>query len=423
MRSKASIAGAAITTLAMMGGLTACAEESASGDESGGAGVEHGASLEEFQEAFADVSPVEINWQSPAAKGSPVDDTYQTYIDYVEEYSDGKITFNVAYSNAIAGATEIDDAIRDGRLDLGNILPVYEPDQYPANAALANTSFVGTQAPAVAPLEVHAAHNAAALEVPQVTEELEAAGMHVLLPWYSGDSNGILCSSPASTKEELEGLQVVAAGEVNAAELKAAGATPVSMDYTELFESLQRGAVDCSLNSMRVTSLMGLAPVADDFTIDEEIGLAKTPGALAINKDLWDSLPLVAQQVLHDGTEILLQANIEGSTQFQVDGLKELVDNGGSVNSFDDATREAIAAAHDEALADVASNDKIEDGQALVDAVVSAAEQWTPVIEELGFPADVTFADFAQWHADNGYDLAEYAAKVYEELLLPGRPS
>src|SRR5690606_35558571 len=119
------------------------------------------------------------------------------------------------------------------------------------------------------------------------------------------------------TKAQLDGVQVVAAGKVNAAELQALGATPVSLDYTELFESLQRGAVDCSLNSMRVTSLMGLAPVASHFTIDEQVGLAKTPGGLAINKAMWDGLPLVAQQVLFDGTKVMIQTNIEGSTQFQ----------------------------------------------------------------------------------------------------------
>ncbi len=423
MKNKLSLAGAAITVLALVGGLSACAEEADGGGSAGGAGLEYGASVEEFKEAFADVSPIEINTQTPAAKGSPVGQVYEDYFAYVEEYSDGKITFNVSYANAIAGATEIDDAIRDGRLDLGNILPVYEPDQYPANAALADTSFVGSQAPAVAPLEVHAAHNAAAWATPQVTDELAESGMQVLLPWYSGDSNGILCPTPRSTQEQLAGVQVVAAGKVNAAELQALGATPVSLDYTELFESLQRGAVDCSLNSMRVASLMGLLPVAADFTIDEEVGLAKTPGALAINKAMWDSLPLVAQQVLFDGTKVMLQTNIEGSTQFQVDGLAAAVAEGGSVNSFDDASREALTAAHDQALADVASNDKLDDGQALVDAVVSNAEKWTPLVEELGFPSDVHFTEFADWHAENGYDLTEYAEKVFADVMLAGRPS
>lgn len=423
MRNKLSSVGAVVATLALAGGLTACAEESAGGSGGGGAGVEYGASVEEFKEAFADVSPIEINTQTPAAKGSPVGQVYEDYFAYVEEYSDGKISFNVSYANAIAGATEVDDAIRDGRLDLGNILPVYEPDQYPANAALADTSFVGNQAPAVAPLEVHAAHNAAAWQTPQVAEELAESGMQVLLPWYSGDSNGILCPTPRASKDDLSGVQVVAAGKVNALELQALGATPVSLDYTELFESLQRGAVDCSLNSMRVTQLSGLLPVASNFTIDEQVGLAKTPGALAINKALWDSLPLVAQQVLFDATKVMLQTNIEGSTQFQVDGLAAAVEEGGSVNSFDQAARDALAAAHEEALEEVAANDKLDDGQALVDAVVSNSEKWTPLIEELGFPADVPFAEFAAWHAENGYDLTEYADKVFTEVMLTGRPS
>lgn len=348
---------------------------------------------------------------------------YEDFFDYVDEYSDGKITFEVAYSNAIAPATEVDDAIRDGRLDMGSILPVYEPDQYPANAALADTSFYGTQAPAVAPLQVHGLFNEIAWNTPQVAEELEASGMKVLLPWYSGDSGGVLCPDARATKDELKGAQIVATGRVNALEIEGVGGTPVSLDYTELFESLQRGTVDCSLNSLRVAVLQGLIPVASNFTIDEEVGLAKSPGAMAINADLWASLPLVAQQVLFDGTKVMLQTNIEGATQFQVDGLSALVGEGGSVTSFDQAARDGLLAAHEEALDQVADSDKLDDGQSLVDSIESGAAAWEQRVVDLGFPTDVAFADFAEWHAANGYDLTEYAEVVFTEAMLDHRPS
>lgn len=392
------------------------------GGSSSGEGVPYGADIAEFKAAFADVDPIVINTQTPAAAGSKVGEVYEAYFDYVTEYSDGKITFNVAYANAIAGATDVDDAISDGRLDMGNILPLYEPDVYPANAAISDLSFIGNQAPAVALLEATGIFNAVTWDTPQAIEELEAADMHLLLPWYSGDSGGILCPEPRSSKADLAGLQIVASGKVNVLEVEGLGASPVSIPYTELFESLQRGVVDCSLNSMRVASLGGLIPIANHFTIDDQVGLGKTPGSLAINKTLWESLPLVAQQVLFDGTKALLKTNIEGSVEFQVDGLAELVAAGGAVHSFDDEARAAINAAHDQAMENIAANSKVTDGQGLIDKTLVAAEAWEAIVADLGFPDDVSYAEFAEWHAANGYDLTEYVEEFFVETMLTHRP-
>ncbi len=63
----------------------------------------------------------------------------------MEEWSDGKITFDIAYSDAIAKSTEIDNAIVDGRLDIGQVLAVYEPKEFPATSALLDASVLSDQ--------------------------------------------------------------------------------------------------------------------------------------------------------------------------------------------------------------------------------------------------------------------------------------
>ena len=109
MKSKKSLARAAVVAVMMTAGLSACAGVPGS-NGGGGDGVAYGASVDEFKKAFADVDPVKISTQSPAAKGSPVGKNYEDYYAAVEEWSDGKITFDISWANAVAPAVEIDDA-------------------------------------------------------------------------------------------------------------------------------------------------------------------------------------------------------------------------------------------------------------------------------------------------------------------------
>ena len=414
----------AATALGLTLAISACAEEGGGKDDSAtGDGVAYGAPLEDWKAAFADVDPITVNAQSSAPEGSPVGKMYEDYFKEVEEWSDGKITFEIAFSNAVAETLEVDDALRDGRLDMGNVLYVYEADQYPFNAALGDASFIGDQAPAINPLQLHGAMNQIALESDQFASELEEQGLVPILPWFSGDANGIECSEARSSMADFKGVQTVAAGRVNSLELKALSAAPVSMPYTELFEALQRGTVDCSLNSMRVASLMGLIDISPNFTIDETVGLSKTPGGWLVSKNFWDELPLVAQQLLFDKSRTILDVNITGSTQFQVDGLAAIQEAGGTVSPFSNDAREALEGAHAEALDAMAADSKIEDGAALVSELESKTDGWASKVRDLGFDGEVGFADFSAWHEENGFDLTEYLDTLYDDVVSKHRPS
>ncbi len=97
--------------------LAGCAESSSggSGANGGGEGVAFGATMEEYKAAFADVDPIVLYTQSPSTQGSTGGAFIDAYTSAVEEWSDGKITFDIAYSDAIAKSTEIDNAVVDGR--------------------------------------------------------------------------------------------------------------------------------------------------------------------------------------------------------------------------------------------------------------------------------------------------------------------
>ncbi|MDF1602221.1 TRAP transporter substrate-binding protein DctP [Nocardioides sp. YIM 152315] len=403
--------------------LTACAEDDGGSAEAAtGEGLPVGASMEEYQDALADMDPITLNAQTPAAEGSDISALYENYFDRVTEWSDGKIKFNVSYAYAIAGALDQDNAIQDGRLDIGFTSPVFEPDQYPANAALADSTFIGSQSPIIGLIQTHGAWNDAAFGSDQVTQELEDQGMHVLLPAFFGGPSGIFCAEPRRTADELAGQQTVVSGRVQAAELEALGATPATFDFTEVYEALQRGAADCALNSMRVTVLAGLAEVVPYATFDDEAGFAQTPAPWVINKSVWDGLPLVAQQLLFDQMSGFLLDNLNGVAKFLTDGVAAVEAAGGDIAGLDDASREALQSANEKELENIRSSAALEDGAGFVDALESGSEAWTEKAAELGYD-QVGWADFAEWAANNEIDFQPFVDSFFEEVMVPNRPS
>ncbi|CAM3465051.1 TRAP transporter substrate-binding protein DctP [Nocardioides dubius] len=405
----------------LSGALAACAEDGG-GSQSGGDGVAAGATQDDYVKAFEDVDAITLVAQTPAPKGSVTGLLYEDYFKEIEEWSGGKLKFDVNYAYAIAPVTEQDDALRDGRLDITFISPMLEPDQYPANAALVDMTFVGNQSPTVGPLQGHGTWNSVAFEHPQVLKELEDQGMHVLMPAFAGGPNGIFCTEKRATAAEIDGTSIIASGTLQGKQLQALGASPVSIDFTEVFEALQRGTADCAANSLRVTELNGLAEVVPYAVFDESLALGQSPGAFAVSKARWDELPLVAQQLLHDKMDMFLKSNISGANAMAVTALKSLDAAGGSVSGYDDAARTKLEEFNSSALAGIADNDRLDDGQALVDTLTASSEEWAGIVEEMGVES-VAWPDYVAWSGSNEVDLDAFVATFMEKVMSPHRPS
>jgi TRAP-type C4-dicarboxylate transport system substrate-binding protein len=190
--------------------LAGCAEESEAGSGSSGSGegLELGATMEEYQQAFEDIDPIELQIQSPAPQGSTTGLPYERWAETVTEWSGGKITFEFAFSNAMAGPTEIDDALNDGRLDVASTLPIYEPDEYPAIAALIETGFISNQTPVLGSLQSNAWPNEVAFNNEDVMKEFEEHGLVPLVPIFNSGAQGMFCTEPRTSLDDFKGLKI-----------------------------------------------------------------------------------------------------------------------------------------------------------------------------------------------------------------------
>ncbi|WP_349828813.1 C4-dicarboxylate ABC transporter substrate-binding protein [Brevibacterium litoralis] len=412
------VAGAAVCTLA----LSACAGGAGGGDTASGEGFEYGIPQEELNEIIADLDPVEITYQAGAQSPNSVSAaTAIEFKDYIETRSNGQITVDLVYGQAIAGYAEIDDALADGRVDLSYALPIYNPTEYPAFDALATATAGMPNSPVVG----EAVGNAAVVDLAwgseQLLAEYEEKGLSPITPMISTGSYYTVCSSGGTTLDDFNGRQVRIASTAHAQQATNLGASPVSMEYVEVFEALQRGTVDCTLAQLLPSEETGVLEVAPHvgYTTQENSLSGRSAGANLAGSG-YQALPLAYQQIIFDsavgGWATSNQVNAEGNYK----GVAMALDNGGEVVPIDPETDEQIGATNDELLAAVEESGVIDAG--VVDRTAESIQHWTDVAAELGMPEDGAVEDINDWYELGSVDFMPMAERLYEESIAPHRP-
>jgi TRAP-type C4-dicarboxylate transport system substrate-binding protein len=407
-------------TLAL--GAVACAETGGTNEGGGGESVPVGASKEDYIAALADMNETTIVSQIAGAKDSVTAQPQEAYAAMVEEWSGGKIKIDFAYGNSIAPVTEAIAAVGDGRVGFSVLYTLYEPDRYPAHDALSTVGLLAHNSPVVGLLQSTAALSEVSAARPLFSEEIERAGAQLTLPAIAVDIPTLNCTEAKTSLADLRGSQTRVAGSAGAQEMRAMGMSPVSLPFTEVFEGLQRGTVDCALIAPRIGQLGGLMPLAKHLIVAPEVGFAATSIPMGFNQRVWDGLPLAAQQLLHDAARAFLIESAHSAFTGTKAALDTIAEEGGGVHELEPDAQAALASANDALLDEVAAKDNL-DGAALVSDTRELMDKWLTVItEDLGIE-NVSYADFADWYDRDTLDLGPWADMVMSEALNQNRPS
>ncbi|OZF46613.1 hypothetical protein CH291_13680 [Rhodococcus sp. 14-1411-2a] len=415
--SRSLSALAILTSTALVASCSAASTSAA-----GGPGIEFGASMDDYHSAFEDVEPIELYAQTPGPQGSLVSDKMEIYYDAITEWSGGKITFEIFYANAIAGATEIDEALADGRTDIDGFSSATRPAEYPAINTLINASFLGDTSPIAGMLQSHGWLLQSAYGTDEISREFEDRNMELLMPSYNGGGMALLCTDEAASLDQLAGRQIAAAGRTQGAQLAGLNAVPVTASYAELYESLQRGVVDCTATSIQNAVLGGYLGLTPKVVIDPDAGFTLTFGSVLVNQDRWDGLPLVAQQLLFDRLDVFIETNIRTTWEAIVQGVGEVEDAGGVITEFEPDARERLQSINKEQVELLEQSEALDDPATALSDWASNAAQWTDIIDELGYDSEMTYSEFASFYDDDAIDLDPFVDEVFERILMPHRP-
>lgn len=401
--------------------LTSCAGQAGGGsDGGGGESVPVGSSPEDFREALSDMPETTLVYQPVApSQNSASAPRALEFKENVEEASGGKITIDLVWGQAVAGFSEIDDALVDGRVDIADTLPKDTPAEYPVyNAFVAGTTVPGTT-PRAGELATNAAMLELAWESDALIEEFESRGLHVLLPFLADGDQLLMCTEPGSSASDLENRQVRAASEIHNRQVDVLGASPISLEFTEMYEALQRNTVDCALSHGLTGSDVGILEVAPNFLYSEEFSIARGPNSVVAGTG-FEELPLAAQQLVYDEMATVFKNHRATSLEGTLAAAEAARENNGSFEPLDAESADRLKAQSEEFI-----EEQVESGivpENFAGDIDDSYEKWLGIVEELGLGDEGDFADFDQWHDPSDVDLEEFSNRVYEEAMAEHRP-
>lgn len=410
-------AGAAVALATLVAG---CSGSAGGSDQpaADAAGFDFGASQAEVDSALADLDPVTITYQPSAASAeSNLGPNGLDIKEAIETRSNGRITVNVVWGQAIASYAEVDDALADGRVDLAFTLPSYEPTEYPAFDAIGTAMSTLPSSPVAGELVTNAAGVQTAWETPQVLAEYEDKDLIPLIPLLASGGYSTMCSEPMTSPGDWQGQQVRIGSAAAGDQVQALGASPVSLSFPETYEALQRGTVDCDLGQLAPNVEAGTFEVAPHIGYTTDAGIARAAGAYVAGQT-YSNLPLPYQQVIYDAMSPAFSTMMEVVIGAKPTAVEQALTNGGTVQAFDDDVQTAIADHAAELTAETAQQAGDTQIPARLDA---AAEAWAGPVEELGHTDEGDFATLHEWYPeDANYD--ELGQLLFEETMLEHRP-
>lgn len=276
---------------------------------------------------------ITIRYTSVGATGSEIMDQVEWFAGEVAERTGGRVEFELFLDGSLVGAAETLPAVLDGRADAGYLCDCYAPNEFPV-WSLFSTPFAGNNAEAFM-LTATELYQAGGL----LTREFEELGLHA--NWFHTIGAGLTyMREPIASVEDLRGLRLRAIG-LTAEAFAAAGAEPVAMDPGEIYESVQRGAIDgvgtFFLPSAHAFGIHEVAPhVGDPGT-----GFYASVGFI-MNAEVWKSLPEDIKDVFNEvSDELMSGVAIDIYERASQEACDAFLDAGGSVTVFPADDRDA----------------------------------------------------------------------------------
>ena len=130
---------------------------------------------------------------------------------------------------------------------------------------------------------------------------------------------------PINTLDDLKGLKVRTLGKMSSEAFKSLNATPVYIEFTEVYMALKRGTADAAQTSATTAADAKLWEVTKFFT---QLYLTRTSWAISVNKQAADSLPPDIRKILFEVASEFEQKMFDISLKAESDAAGVMASNG-----------------------------------------------------------------------------------------------
>ena len=275
------------------------------------------------------------------------------FFDDIETMSGGRIDIEEFYSSAVVKSVETFDAAVNGILDADMTGGAYQTGKDPA------FQFVGDIMGGYdTPWQMYAfLYNGGGLEV---AEKLYNEYGMQLIGWWIPGQESLASSKALNGPADLENWKFRSPPGMETMIFANMGASPIVMDFTEVFTALESGIIDGADHSNLSTSQsVGLYDLVKHATYP---GFHSMPADhFAINKSVWDSLPDDLQRII----EVAMQKLAFRTTlDYEVDiqrAARELEANGVELHAWSAEDRAVFREAAIKAWDEFATTDLAKD--------------------------------------------------------------
>lgn len=279
------------------------------------------------------------------------------FFEDVETMSGGRIDIEPFYSSAVVKSVETFDAAVNGILDGDMTGGAYQTGKDPA------FQFVGDPMGGYdTPWQMYAfLYEGGGLEAAQ--ELYNEFGMQ-LIGWWIPGQEALSSSEPLTGPEALVDWKFRSPPGMETQIFANLGASPIVMDFTEVFTALESGIIEgADASNLSTNQSLGIYDIVKHATYP---GFHSMPADhLAIRKELWDSMPEDLQRIIDVAMQKLA---FRTTLEYQVDiqrAANELQAAGVTLHNWDDEQRAEFRAAALDAWEEFATTDQ---AKALVEA-------------------------------------------------------
>jgi len=257
--------------------------------------------------------------------GSITADAADVWAEALEKYSEGSLTARV-YALSLLNLMETPAGLRDGLADAGSVLLTYFPNEFAHTNMLTELTLLlelGDNPPDNAgAIYAGALSEYVFLRCPECVAEYTAQNQ-VFTGSASTPPIPLLCTKPVRSLSEIRGKRLRGGGPQHQRWSQAIGATSVHMSVNEIYEALEQGVVECTIQTATELSVFKLNEVVTDITLGVPGGVYAASAMANMNADTWRSLNDAQRRaVLRAGAAMMA----EGTWSYHQSGIENIED-------------------------------------------------------------------------------------------------
>ncbi|MEM6824968.1 MAG: TRAP transporter substrate-binding protein [Pseudomonadota bacterium] len=279
------------------------------------------------------------------------------FIDDIQTMSNGEITVEMFYSSSVVASAETFDAAATGILDCDMTGGAYQTGKNPA------FQFVGDIMGGYDTPYQQLSWLLLGGGLEDAQELYNAYDMH-LVGWWVVGQESFSSTAPIRNADDFKNWKFRSPPGLETIIMEKMGASPIVMDFTEVFTALETGIIDGADASILANNAgMGLYDIAKHATFP---GFHSMPSDhLACNKSVWDGMPDHHKRIMEVAMEKLALRQAMSGDKANIETAAELTEQGVTLYDWSVEDRNAFKAAAQASWPEFASTPE---AKALVDS-------------------------------------------------------